>query len=411
MGPSKPVNNIETIIKRGSHKPSTIDAVIPLVSGTKIKKQIFSCRSSFGAESTSLLMLHDDHRLGDKDDEPFESSTLLKKNKSSATSKMCYPQPEILKNGSSESSTSSMIKKSNNSTKAKFSDDKSSSLFKDFSTSLASMIPQIRRPRSKTEVSARISPMVSPPTYRSKSHSFNGSHTSNCSTLPKLKHADKLDTNEGSYDPDEDDNSDFEGDSLEQIEDVDVKHFEASSVTESQQQHKQNIAQRSKTTKDDKIVVERKPRKLPVTPTSRKDVSSPCMNEYKQSHNTKKEKSKGSPKNRLLRTFSLPSSPFSTRKNDTDGVEDIHKQALKRNAKSLRDRLRHSMHGRERAVSLPEHELFPEAREYMCYKNAVRHGRRGVVISLEFNQSVSLVKTDDRFLEFTFVPPCQLEYV
>ena len=50
MGPSKSENNIDAIIKRGSHKStSAIDTIIPLVSSMKVKNQNYGVGSGGGA--------------------------------------------------------------------------------------------------------------------------------------------------------------------------------------------------------------------------------------------------------------------------------------------------------------------------------------------------------------------------
>ena len=415
MGPSKSENNIDAIIKRGSHKStSAIDTIIPFVSSMKIKNEIYDGDDGDGVPSkisklTNVKkdpsLLTDHQRLEDemKDNyEPFESSTLLRNKKTSIAKTETITTATVNTKDSELRSfefpkDSSNVKESTSTTAdatiatetkdccemALNSEHKSSDTsqlmanercdcsVKSFNRSLKSgngrasslysknikAIPKssttsqnTTRPRAKTEVLIKVSPVISPPAQRSKSRSFNDGYTS---ILPPPNNVSKVNG-------------------------------------------------------------KRIPRKLPTTPplaTQQENLLSPInMPKRKTNCNNKKDdpnhKSKGSPKSRLFRTFSLPSSPFSTRKNDGNG------DALKRNARSLRDRLRHSIHGRERTVSLPEHELFPEDREFRYYKGAVRRGRREAVISLEFNQSVSLlVKTDDRFLEFTFVPPYQLESI
>ena len=455
MGPSKSENNIDAILKRGSHKStSAIDTIIPLVSSMKVKNQNYGVGSGGGGapprvdnlskdqqQDRSLLIDHcrkfkeetkneEEEENVNKEEEPFESSTLLRKKKSSTTSisatgdrsqvelerdssktaKLSMENCDLPKN-SSRTGTSSTASTSTSTEDccrtaaqslnfSKLTTSKGCCCSKSIASSRspksgkiygieqshnisssntrqpasATGSQHIRRPRSKTEIYVKFDSAISPTIQRSKSRSFNDSYTSTDSQS-SAKHMHN-DMNVGHH------HYGFEKDSLEKIADNDLNDVPF------------------------KVNGRRLRRKLPIPPTSQMDQLSP-MNTPKQKKGGHHHKNKGLPKNRLFRTFSLPSSPFSTRKND----ENHHNDALKRNARSLRDRLRNSIHGRERAVSLPEHELFPEDRELRCYKGAVRRGRREAVISLEFNQSVSLlVKTDDRFLEFTFVPPYQLEY-
>uniref|UniRef100_A0A7M6DIX3 Uncharacterized protein n=1 Tax=Clytia hemisphaerica TaxID=252671 RepID=A0A7M6DIX3_9CNID len=183
------------------------------------------------------------------------------------------------------------------------------------------------------------------------------------------------------------DNDDFEQDSLEHIADH-IEHMHVSPKQEpicTNKEHVKTLINNRSTSSTDEG---RNSRKLPTTPTE------------KQLTIVKKERVKTTKKRR---TFSLPSSPFNLRKTS--------RHSFKRQANSLRDRLRQSFHHRQ-PIYDPEQDLFPEDREYRYYQGAKRRGRRGAVISLEVNQTVSLVRpqaSNDHFLEFSFVPPNKSE--
>jgi len=142
-------------------------------------------------------------------------------------------------------------------------------------------------------------------------------------------------------------------------------------------------------------------RKLPPTPRLLIPLNTPSTNEDVKRKELAHHKSK---RRMCSRTFSLPSSPFNTRRSQ-DGKKDS--PALKRNAYSLRDKLRQSLKRKEPFQCSIEENPFPDERENRMYRSAKKRGRRGAVVSLEVNQTVSLVKSvsgEDKFLEFSFVP-------
>ena len=184
-----------------------------------------------------------------------------------------------------------------------------------------------------------------------------------------------------------DDDDDFEQDSLENIADH-IEHMHVSPKQEPQQTINEEPLKTSINNRSTSSTEGRNSRKLPTTPTE------------KQPSSVNKERVKTTKKRRH---FSLPSTPFNLRKTS--------RPSFKRQANSLRDRLRQSFHHRP-PVYDPEQDLFPEDREFRYYQGAKRRGRRGAVISLEVNQTVSLVRpqaSNDHFLEFSFVPSNKTE--